>query len=148
MNNVKQLYEFDLVYSEDLGKQNYSGVDLHCCFNIYKRPSSGVLNNKPKLIEIDGLEVIEYRRGGHNISTRVNKDYYKAICAWGDVGASVKTVGDYVKELYFITDCPRIKSVIDSIDWKCEIKGISAKNLTMGLALEIIQSKLNNKNPL
>ena len=75
MNNVKQLYEFDLVYSEDLGKWDYSGVDLHCCFNIYKRPSSGVLNSKPKLIKIDRLEVIEYRRGRHNAVTRINKEY-------------------------------------------------------------------------
>ena len=146
LNNVKQLYEFDLIHSEDLGKQSYSGVDLHCCFNIYKRPSSGVLNSKPKMIEIDGLEVIEYRRGRHNAATRINKEYYKSICAWGDVGANVKNTGDYVKELYFVTDCPKIKDVIDSINWKCEIKEISAKHLPMGLALEIIQSKLNNKN--
>ena len=68
LNNVKQLYEFDLIHSEDLGKQNYSGVDLHCCFNIYKSPSNGVLNSKPKLIKIDGLEVIEYRRGIINLT--------------------------------------------------------------------------------
>ena len=38
LNNITSFYKFDLIYSEDLGMQNYSGVELHCCFNIYKRP--------------------------------------------------------------------------------------------------------------
>ena len=37
LNNNQQLYEFDLVYSTDLGKKNYSGKDVHCCFNIYEK---------------------------------------------------------------------------------------------------------------
>ena len=36
-NNTRSMYEFDLVYSEDLGVQHYSDRDLHCCFNIYSR---------------------------------------------------------------------------------------------------------------
>lgn len=46
LDNTQSMYEFDLVYSEDLGKRDYSGVKLHCCFNIYRRPSNGL--NKPK----------------------------------------------------------------------------------------------------
>ena len=34
-----------MIYSEDLGVQDYSGVKLHCCLNIYKRNPKG-LNNK------------------------------------------------------------------------------------------------------
>lgn len=41
-----KLYKFDLVYSEDLGIHKYSDIDIHCCFNIYKRPKYG-FNNKP-----------------------------------------------------------------------------------------------------
>lgn len=44
-NDVK-LYKFDLIYSEDLGLRRYSGIDIHCCFNIYARPKNG-LNTKP-----------------------------------------------------------------------------------------------------
>lgn len=43
------MYEFDLVYSENLGTQIYSDRELHCCFNIYKRSENGKLNTKPKL---------------------------------------------------------------------------------------------------
>lgn len=38
-NNDIKLYRFDLIYTEDLGVQNYSGIDVHCCFNIFRRPS-------------------------------------------------------------------------------------------------------------
>ena len=38
LNNSTQNYKFDLIYSEDLGMMEYSGVNLHCCLNIYKRP--------------------------------------------------------------------------------------------------------------
>lgn len=41
LNNDIKLYEFDLIYSEDLGEMEYSGRILHCCFNIYKRPIGG-----------------------------------------------------------------------------------------------------------
>lgn len=35
LNNTQSLYEFDLIYSEDLGEQIYTDRKLHCCFNIY-----------------------------------------------------------------------------------------------------------------
>lgn len=35
LNNNLQMYEFDLIYSEDLGIIQYSDRKLHCCFNIY-----------------------------------------------------------------------------------------------------------------
>ena len=39
-NDIK-LYKFDLIYSEDLGLRYYTDRELHCCFNIYRRPTSG-----------------------------------------------------------------------------------------------------------
>ena len=45
-NNTITLYEFDLVYSEDLGKQEYSDRKLHCCLNIYRRPKGGIFNKR------------------------------------------------------------------------------------------------------
>ena len=38
-NNNQQMYEFDLIYSEDLGERYYSDIPLHCCFNIYRKPN-------------------------------------------------------------------------------------------------------------
>lgn len=46
LNNIDSLYQFDLVKSIDLGVLEYSGIKVHCCFNIYLRPLNG-LNKKP-----------------------------------------------------------------------------------------------------
>ena len=143
LNNTKQLYEFDLVYSEDLGIKEYSGVDLHCCFNIYKRPDKG-LNSKPKAPSIEGLEVIEYRRDkDDSYRKRVKDGYFHSICSWGAVGVDPKHIGYYCKELYFYSQNQDIKDFVLGIDWKKEVNSISAKYLPKGLALEIIQSKLH-----
>lgn len=48
-NNEVKLYRFDLIYSEDLGKREYSGINVHCCLNIYRRPSGGGIIS-PKII--------------------------------------------------------------------------------------------------
>lgn len=45
--NNQQMFDFDLIYSEDLGIRKYSDRDVHCCLNIYKRNPNG-LNKKPK----------------------------------------------------------------------------------------------------
>ena len=145
LNNTKQLYEFDLIHSEDLGIQNYSGVDLHCCFNIYKRPNSGVLNKKPKMLTIEGLEVIEYRRDKEDSYRKKIKDgYFHSIGSWGNgcVGVIPEHIGKFSMELYFYSDDKRIIDIVKSIDWLNELSSISAKKLPKGLALEIIKSKL------
>lgn len=49
LNNNMYMYEFDLIYSEDLGELPYSDRLVHCCFNIYKRPIKG-LNKNPTMI--------------------------------------------------------------------------------------------------
>ena len=61
LNNIVGLFDFDLIYSENLTNLKYSGVDIHCCFNIYKRPVNG-LNKKPK-IELKDIKIIEHARG-------------------------------------------------------------------------------------
>ena len=49
LNNKESMYEFDLLYSEDLGELVFSGNRrVHCCLNIYVRPKNGKLNKKKK----------------------------------------------------------------------------------------------------
>ena len=55
MNNTRQNYKFDLIYSEDLGERDYSGVKLHCCFNIYRRPKNGL--NKQLKIRLNDIDI-------------------------------------------------------------------------------------------
>lgn len=42
LNNTYSMYEFDLIKSVDVGISEYSGVELNCCFNIWKRPETSI----------------------------------------------------------------------------------------------------------
>ena len=59
-NNKIKLYEFDLLYSEDLGVREYSGIKVHCCLNVYRRNPIG-LNKRPnyKLKDVEIRESIK-----------------------------------------------------------------------------------------
>ena len=78
LNNSDSLYEFDLIKSIDLGVLEYSGMKVHCCFNIYKRPVDGELNKRPnnKL-----KDVSIYRQDSKEY---MNKDFDIRMCYWGD----------------------------------------------------------------
>lgn len=76
LNNNQQMYEFDLIHSEDLGEREYTGKKVHCCFNIYRRPINNMLNNKPKNKLLD-IKIVEVR-----LKNKVVKDYDLRICAW------------------------------------------------------------------
>jgi hypothetical protein len=59
LNNNQQMYEFDLIHSEDLQPQLYSNVKVHCCLNIYKRNTNG-LNEKPNY-KLNAVTIKEVR---------------------------------------------------------------------------------------
>jgi hypothetical protein len=93
------MYQFDLIYSEDLGIVKYSDRELHCCFNIYKRPEKGI-NEKPDYTLKD-IIIKEYRRGG---SYPEPEDGYDAcIVNYGNgcFGKVPEYKGQYAQELYF-----------------------------------------------
>ena len=127
LNNNQQMYEFDLIYSEDLGKQIYSNIKLHCCFNIYKRNTNG-LNKKPNY-KLKDVEIKEYRRGKGGKTLPSNYNYDIAICGWGNVGDKVEYTGQYVKELYIkIKNAKYRQEVIDLInntDWEKYLSSIT-----------------------
>lgn len=118
-NDIK-LYKFDLIYSEDLGMEYYTDRDLHCCFNIYKRPNSGVFNLKPNY-ELNEITIIEHRRKKGEYHTGANKeikgDYCYAMCNWGDgcLGKVPKFIGEYAQEVYFYCYDERIKNEMISL---------------------------------
>lgn len=127
-NNNIQLYDFDLIYSEDLGNQSYSGVNLHCCFNIYKRPVSGELNKKPNY-KLHDIEIIEYRRDGRILDIPVGYDYAMGVFGAGCVGKEIHKQGQYALECYFYIKTidlkERVLNILKTTDWKSISKGIS-----------------------
>ena len=58
--NDTKLFEFDLVYSEDLKERLFTDRVVHCCFNIYRRSESGI-NSRPnhKLQDVEIMERIK-----------------------------------------------------------------------------------------
>lgn len=104
LSNNLQFYKFDLVYSEDLGVIEYSGIPLHCCFNIFKRPVSGELNLKPD-VTLKDVTIIEHRRKNGDYATAKNKDitpnFDYAMCNWGSLGKVPDYIGQYAQEVYF-----------------------------------------------
>lgn len=99
LNNNHEMYDYDLIYSEDLGRRLYSNITVHCCFNIYKKPK--IINKKPNY-KLKDVEIRDYRRNRmstHEKTKKENFDYDIRICIFGSsVGKIVEYEGEYVKE--------------------------------------------------
>jgi len=98
--NSPQLYEFDLVKSLDLGILSYSGIKLHCCYNLYIRPKTNKTNPKPSLTFKD-ITIKEYRRDT-NKGYHIPPGWDYALCTWGQgsFGKIPSQVGQYSMEMY------------------------------------------------
>lgn len=118
LNNNQQMYEFDLIHSEDLKIQNYTNKNIHCVLNIYKRSLNG-LNKKP-IYKLKDVEVLEWRRtGSYNIPN--NFDY--AICGFGSsIGKQIDFKTQYVNEKYIVVHnkkyLEKIINVLKNAKWK------------------------------
>ena len=113
-----------MIYSEDLGLKRYTDRNLHCCFNIYKRPVSGKFNNKPDY-ELNEITIIEHRRKKGDYQTAKNKDIHDnfcySMCNWGNgcLGKIPKFIGEYAQEVYFFCNDERIKKeMIDLLEFE------------------------------
>lgn len=87
LNNTNTMYEFDLIHSEDLGLREYSGRELHCCLNVYKRPSNGTLNKRSK-VSLEDIEIIR-----NDSKKYADCEYDIRMCYWGS-GSAGKILED------------------------------------------------------
>lgn len=129
--NTQKMYEFDLIYTEDLGLKEYSSVELHCCFNIYRRPKNG-LNKTPPKYDLDDVEVIEFRRGSRDVAP---EHYDFGMCTWGDgsCGKEIKYIGQYAQEHYIIIKNEELRDEIIKVcretNWRNLYPSISSAKL-------------------
>lgn len=117
-NNNQQMYEFNLIHSEELPIVEYSGVKIHCCFNIFKRNPNGY-NKKPNY-KLNDVFVGEYRRGG---TYKIPEKFDFAMCTFGaSIGKEVKELNTFCQENYIIINNDNIKEevlrVMKTTDWK------------------------------
>ena len=115
--NTQQMYEFDLIHSEDLGEKLYSDRKVHCCFNIYRRPANGNLNVKKKYDFLD-FDLYEKREGKKQSKPFPDNNYDLRICTWGaSAGRILKDNESYAKEVAFYIHNPKMKPIIrDAIE--------------------------------
>lgn len=124
LNNTSSMYEFDLIFSQDLGKINFSDRKLHCCFNIYKRPKNGL--NQKESEKLDDIIII--RQDAKNYDTL---DYDLRMCYWGNGSAGKilqegeKYSGEYKIQIKNEFLKHNIIEVLTSIDWKKELNCIA-----------------------
>lgn len=146
LNNQYQLFEFDLIHTEDLGIWKYSDRKLHCCLNIYKRPSYS-LNNKPNY-KLNSVVIEENRRSGHQIKNITQFDI--GLCSFGTgiIGKVPRFQGQYAKEMYFKINDERYKeqilNILTTTNWEKDIcNGTSGQqNLTQWQVYKYLKEQI------
>lgn len=117
LNNIKQLYKFDLIHSEDLGNRVYSGIELHCCFNIYKRPIGGIHKRS-----FGKLKDITLYREDHKQYENIKEDFM--ICRMGSKVWKVLDDGQILRGFKVIVNNKKLKyQIIDALNDKYKESG-------------------------
>ena len=142
-NNTNSMYEFDLIYSEDLGEQYYSGILLHCCFNIYRRPKSGMLNKKPSH-KLKAISICRQDSKGYT-----EQPYDVCLCYWGNgsCGKIVNQPGTYSAEYKIkvnnIEHHDEIVDFIKTYNWREYVNCIAAKKLQQFHIVDVLKNNFN-----
>lgn len=117
LNNIRQLYKFDLIYSEDLGIKLYSGAEVHCCFNIYVRPKDG-LNKK----NVNKLKDITLYREDNKKYNYIEEDFM--ICRMGSKVWKVLEEGQVLRNFKVVVNNKILKNkIIKAFNDKYKICG-------------------------
>ena len=144
ISQYKNNYLFDnaeLIHTEDLGTVEYSGRNIHCCFNIYIK---GLEKAKDKL-KISDVKLYESIK---NSNPKRNKPYLDnkydfRICSWGAVGKILTEDERYAKEIgFYILNKnirEKIKVAIERADWKKEYAMTSVPNLVLWQVVDYLK---------
>ena len=139
LNNTQSLYKFDLLHSEDLGKRWYSDREIHCCFNVYRRPKFD-LHKKPTT-KVKDIKIYRQDCQGY-----ASKDSDVRMCYFGDgcAGKILQEGENYSGEykIKILNDDLRgeIVDYIKIYDWK-SIKGVAMRRIKQYQVLEVLCNK-------
>lgn len=143
LNNTMSMYEFDLVYSEDLGEQWYSDRKLHCCFNIYIRPQNGELNKKP-LTKLKDITIYRQDSKGYD-----DRDFDIRMCYWGDGSAGkILKYNEHYSAEYKIKinnegKKEEIINVLSTFNWNEYLNCIAMKKIQQFHIVDVLKSNVN-----
>lgn len=142
LNNANSLYEFDLVYSEDLGKKWYTDRYIHCCFNIYARPKNNLLNKR----KVNKLKDITFIR--QDSKRFKDSDFDIRMCYWGDgsAGKILKENEHYSAEYKIIIHNESLKEAIikalKNAEWKKELNKVSMLKIQQFNIVEFLKKEI------
>ena len=142
LNNTRSMYEFDLIYSEDLGIQHYTDRDLHCCFNIYKRPENDELNKKP-VTKLKDITIYRQDSKGYN-----GRDFDIRMCYWGDgtAGKILKDGESYSAEYKIKVNNEKLKQkiveVLTTFDWKDYLSCIAMRKIQQFHIIDVLKKNI------
>lgn len=139
------MYEFDLIHSEDLGKRLYSDIEIHCCFNIYKRNSKG-FNDKP-IYDLKDVALKTVNRGKSR-NDKVPEKYDFSISGFGaSMGKFCDYENQYCQQIYFTIHNDKYKSIIKNIILNANWKNICDSTSTPKLKHWIINKYIKEQIP-
>lgn len=119
-NNSYDMYDFDLIYSEDLGKRLYSEKEVHCSFNIYKRNSNGL--NKRTNYNLKDIVLKGVSRGKAR-NDKVPENYDFSLCGFGaSMGKFCDYESQYCQQIYITINNEKYKEqiidLIKNVNWR------------------------------
>lgn len=142
LNNTQSMYEFDLIYSEDLGVHHYTDRDLHCCFNIYARPQNGELNKKP-ISKLNDITIYRQDSKGYE-----EKDFDIRMCYWGDgtAGKILKDNEHYSAEYKIKVNNEKLKikviETLSNFDWKSYLNCIAMRKIQQFHIIDVLTAAI------
>jgi len=139
------MYEFDMIYSEDLGKKKYSDRDVHCVLNIYRRNQKGI-NNKPnydlKDVTLRGVAT------GKSRNDKVPNKYDFSICAFGSsIGKVCDYEEQYCQQIYVTIHNDKYKDTITKVIQETEWLKLYGMTATPKLKHWMINKRLKQMIP-
>lgn len=143
LNNSESLFEFDLIYSEDLGKYIYTDRELHCCFNIYSRPKDGVINIKTKN-SLNSIKIIRQDNSNYD-----ECPYDVRMCYWGNsAGKILKEDEKYAAEYKILILDKKLKSQVikclSEFNWSDYLKCIASPKIEQHHIIDVLKSNIKD----
>ena len=138
--NTRHLYKFDLLHSEILQPTLFSGVELKCVFNIYKRPKNGL--NKRKKSKLKAITIYRQDKKGYDDIV----DFDLRMCYWGCAGKILTTepkyAGEYKIKINDLENKSEIINCLKNANWKGYINYMTTPKIQQFHIVEYLQKQI------
>jgi hypothetical protein len=135
------MYEFDLIYSEDLGKLTFSEErKVHCCLNIYVRPRNGL--NKRRNEKLKDVEIVR-----EDSKKFKDFEYDIRMCYWGSSAGKVlkedeKYSAEYKIKIHNDDVKADVINLLKNTDWGKELKCTSMPKIQQFHIIELLKREI------